>query len=142
MTKASPILRQRLQLKLLSSQHKKQSLFQKGFTLVELMIVIVIVGVLSAVALPNFLSQTDKAKLSEAKTQASAYLKQYYAASFDGSTDDITCPATTANFSFDCSTAATIVATGVQGTSVAGKTYTATVNTTTGALTLPAGLSG
>merc|ERR1712224_359571 len=48
---------------------------EKGFTLVELMIVIVIVGVLSAVALPNFLSQTGKAKGTEAKSQASAVLK-------------------------------------------------------------------
>jgi len=40
------------------------------------MIVIVIVGVLAAVALPNFLSQTDKAKATEAKTNISAIIKQ------------------------------------------------------------------
>ena len=43
--------------------------------MVELMIVIVIVGILSSVALPNFLSQSNKAKGTEAKTQASALLK-------------------------------------------------------------------
>jgi type IV pilus assembly protein PilA len=58
---------------------KKKNLLQKGFTLVELMIVIVIVGILSAVALPNFLSQTEKAKGTEAKSKISAFLKQGHA---------------------------------------------------------------
>ncbi len=39
------------------------------------MIVIVIVGILSSVALPNFLSQTEKAKATEAKTAGSAAVK-------------------------------------------------------------------
>ena len=40
------------------------------------MIVIVIVGVLSSIALPNFLKQTDKAKATEAKSNLTAILKQ------------------------------------------------------------------
>ena len=61
-------LNSRLQLALLN--HKKgRNLIEKGFTLVELMIVIVIVGILSAVALPNFLSQTNKAKATECTTK-------------------------------------------------------------------------
>jgi len=40
------------------------------------MIVIVIVGILSAVALPNFLNQTGKAKGTEATTKLSALLKE------------------------------------------------------------------
>lgn len=39
------------------------------------MIVIVIVGILSAVALPNFLNQTAKAKATEAKSDISAIIK-------------------------------------------------------------------
>ena len=65
----------RLQLALLNRK-KGRNLLEKGFTLVELMIVIVIVGILSSVALPNFLSQTDKAKATEAKHRNAAILKQ------------------------------------------------------------------
>ena len=71
---AMTTLNSRLQLALLNRK-KGRNLLEKGFTLVELMIVIVIVGILSGVALPNFLSQSTKAKGTEAKSQISALLK-------------------------------------------------------------------
>jgi type IV pilus assembly protein PilA len=45
---------------------------QDGFTLVELMVVVAINGLLSAVAVPNFKKYQAKAKISEAKLQLSA----------------------------------------------------------------------
>ena len=56
---------------MLSKFHRSQ----KGFTLIELMIVVVIIGILAALAIPRFMRATTKSKQSEAKQ----VLKQIYA---------------------------------------------------------------
>jgi len=53
---------------------KLRSSNQKGFTLIELMIVIAIIGILSAIAIPNFLSYRTKGANSSAKMEATNYV--------------------------------------------------------------------
>lgn len=47
-------------------------LSQQGFTLIELMVVIVIIGILVAIALPNFIGAQDRARLTSVKSNAHA----------------------------------------------------------------------
>ncbi len=56
---------------------------QKGFTLIELMIVIAIVGILAAIALPAYQDYTVRAKMSEplaTLAEAKTTIAEYYAA--------------------------------------------------------------
>jgi len=62
---------------------KNMKMNQKGFTLIELMIVVAIIGILAAVAIPAYQDYTVRARMSEALTGLSGIkvsIGEYYVA--------------------------------------------------------------
>lgn len=56
----------------MKSPNNRPARHQRGFTLIEIMVVVVIIGVLGAIVVPQFMSRPDQAKATAARTDIQA----------------------------------------------------------------------
>lgn len=108
----------------------------QGFTLIELMIVVAIIGILAAVALPAYQTYTAKSKFSEVVNSTAAIKTAVELCALDRAgvaacTDGVTGPgyqisalAAYGNVASVTTTAGLITATAITGNGLAGETYT------------------
>ena len=123
-----------------------------GFTLIELIITVAIIGILAAIAIPAYTQYVIRGKLTEAFTELSSgqlKLENYFQDNRkygNGGTCGPTFNATT-NFSFGCVTSNNdqnfvLTATGVNSGAAAGFVYTIDDSGTKKTTGLPSGWSG
>jgi prepilin-type N-terminal cleavage/methylation domain-containing protein len=80
---------------------KMRNTNEKGFTLIELMIVIAIIGILAAIAIPNFISYRNKSFCSRAESDANniaGSIADYFAIPTNISITDASYKASTTTF--------------------------------------------
>lgn len=99
---------------------------RKGFTLIELLIVVVIIGILAAIAIPKFAQTKDRAKVAAARSE----VRNLMTAAEGYFSDSQVYPSGLAQINIPATTSSGVALTFVP--SAAGYTATGTVSTSAG----------
>lgn len=103
----------------------------RGFTLIELMITVAVVGLLAAVALPSYTSYVARGKITDAVSALATFrvqMEQYFQDNRNYGTASSACPVTATSTSQNFTIACTV------GAATPSVSYTATAASIAGAL--------
>ena len=90
---ASRLSSNHLLISALAKRQRSKNPLQAGFTLVELLIVVIIIGILSAIAIPAFLNQQEKARAKAADSTVMSAARACAALQIDNEQGSFSAPA-------------------------------------------------